>query len=313
MNQPPADSFVNNSNTALSTATEAVSNTIESFSSPTEVQTTNSSFLDSNGIIAKVVFLIMVILVFLLLFFLIVKLIGYFSQRPSNPILVNGQINGTKKIVISQNPANNESKTILRSNNKAAGIEFTWCVWLQLSDNTANSNATPNWRSPVFVKGDVSLTNNGTNEYCSLNNGPGVYFGTPSNPNRLYILMDTVDTPAIESSALVIDIPNLPAEYFHLAVRCQNTYIDVYINGNLVKRKNLMNVPKQNYYNVVVCPENGFNGLLSNLQYFSSALSVIDINAIVRKGPNTNDITQSAFNFNSVNTISTGWYNSFLQ
>jgi hypothetical protein len=215
--------------------------------------------------------------------------------------------------VISQNPANNESKTILRSNNKAAGIEFTWCVWLQLSDNTANSNATPNWRSPVFVKGDVSLTNNGTNEYCSLNNGPGVYFGTPSNPNRLYILMDTVDTPAIESSALVIDIPNLPAEYFHLAVRCQNTYIDVYINGNLVKRKNLMNVPKQNYYNVVVCPENGFNGLLSNLQYFSSALSVIDINAIVRKGPNTNDITQSAFNFNSVNTISTGWYNSFLQ
>jgi hypothetical protein len=312
MNQPPADSFVNSSNTALSNATEAVSNTIESFSNPTEVQTTNSSFLDSNGIIAKVVFLIMVILVFLLLFFLLVKLIGYFSQTPSNPMLVNGQINGTKKIVISQNPANKGSKTIARSNNRAAGIEFTWCVWLQLSDNTASSNATLNWYSPVFVKGDVSLTNNGTNEYCSLNNGPGVYFGKPSEPNRLYILMDTVDTPAIESSALVIEIPNLPAEYFHLAVRCQNTYIDVYINGNLVKRKNLMNVPKQNYYNVVVSPENGFNGVLSNLQYFSSALSVIDINAIVRKGPNTKDITQSAFNSNSVNTISTAWYNSFL-
>ena len=304
---------MNTTGEALSNATASVSETMDSFSNPAEVQTTNSSFLDSNGIIAKVVFLIMVVLVFLLLFFLIVKLIGYFAQAPSNPMLVDGQINGTKQIIISQNPSNKSSKTIARSNNKATGIEFTWSVWLRISNNTASSIVTPNWHNPIFVKGDVSLPNNGTNKYCSLNNGPGVYFGKPSDPNHLYILMDTVDTPAIESSALVIDISNLPTDYFHLAIRCQNTYIDAYINGNLVKRQNLMNVPKQNYYDVAVCPMNGFNGLLSNLQYFSSALSVIDINSIVRNGPNTKDITQASYTSNSVNAISTAWYNSFIQ
>jgi len=307
-----ANSAMTDTGAALSDATKSVSNTMDSFSNPAEVQTTNTSFLNSNGIVAKIVFLIMVILVFLLLFFLIVKLIGYFAQAPANPMLVNGQINGTKQMMISQNPANSASKTIARSNNRATGIEFTWSVWLRLSDNMASSNVTPDWHNPIFVKGDASLSNDGTNKYCSLNNGPGVYFGKPSEPNTLSILMDTVDTPAIQSSALVIDISNLPTEYFHLAIRCQNTYMDAYINGNLVKRQNLMNVPKQNYYDIAVCPMNGFNGLLSNLQYFSSALSVIDINAIVRKGPNTKDITQSSYNANSVNAISTAWYNSFM-
>ena len=309
----PELSMSSGTGTALSDVSASVSDTIDSFSSPSELQTTNSSFLDSNGIIAKVVFLIMVILVFLLLFFLIVKLMGYFAQAPANPMLVDGQINGTKQMMISQNPSNKASKTIARSNNKPTGIEFTWSVWLRISNNTASSIVTPNWHNPIFVKGDASLPNNGTNEYCSLNNGPGVYFGKPSDPNHLYILMDTVDTPAIETPSLVIDISNLPTDYFHLAIRCQNTYIDAYINGNLVKRQNLMNVPKQNYYDIAVCPMNGFNGLLSNLQYFSSALSVIDINAIVRKGPNTKDITQSSYTSNSVNAISTAWYNSFIQ
>lgn len=317
MNQPISEPSINSTGETLSNASESigksVSTTMDSFSSPAEVQTTNSSFLDSNGIVAKIVFLIMVILVFLLLFFLLVKLIGYFSQPRSNPMLINGQINGSKQTIISQNPANKASKPINRSNNKATGIEFTWSVWLRISNNTASSIVTPNWHNPIFVKGDASLTNDGTNEYASLNNGPGVYFGKPSDPNHLYILMDTVDTPAIESSALIIDIPNLPTDYFHLAIRCQNTYIDVYINGNLVKRKNLMNVPKQNYYDIAVCPINGFNGLLSNLQYFSSALSVIGINAIVKNGPNTKDITQSSYNSSSVNAISTAWYNSFIQ
>jgi hypothetical protein len=241
-----------------------------------------------------------------------VKLIGYFYQPSGNPILINGQINATKKVVISQNPASKSAIPIQRSNNESTGIEFTWCVWLSLSPDGVGNAVTPTWHSPIFVKGDVSLPNNGNNPYCSMNNGPGVYFGTASDPNHLYILMDTVDTAAINSSNLVIDVPNLPTNYFHLAVRCQNTFIDVYINGTLVKRHNLMNVPKQNYYDVNVCPYNGYNGLLSNLQYFSKALNVIEINQIVRRGPNTKDITKSSYTPAIINSISTSWYNSFL-
>ena len=312
--QPPIlDSMSESLENTGASITDSVSKTVNSFTEPAQVATTDTNFLNSNGIVAKIVFLIMVVLIFLLIFFLMVKVIGYFSQKPQDPILVDGQINGTKQIVVTQNPTNTSSKTILRSNNKATGIEFTWSVWLSLSDNTTGSRVTPNWHSPIFVKGDVSLPNDGVNEYCSLNNGPGVYFGKPSEPNHIYILMDTVDTPAIKSPQLVIDIPNLPTDYFHLAVRCQNTYIDAYINGTLVKRQNLKNVPKQNFYDVNVCPQNGFNGLLSNLQYFSRALSVIDINKIVRNGPNTKDITKSSYDPNSINAISTSWYTSFIR
>ena len=314
--QPPMNETFENAEAAIENAGTSISNTVgeaaKSFSDPSQVDTTSTSFLDSNGIIAKIVFLILVIIVFVILFFIIVRLIGYFAQPSNNPMLVNGQINATKTIVIKQNPSDSSSKTLIRSNNESSGIEFTWSVWLSLSPDGVGQESTPLWHSPIFVKGDASLQNNGVNKYCSLNNGPGVYFGKPSAPNHLFILMDTVDTPAINSSNLVIDISNLPTNYFHLAIRCQNTYIDAYINGTLVKRHNLMNVPKQNYYDVNVCPYNGYNGLLSNLQYFSRALSVIEINQIVRSGPNTKDVTQVVYQPEMINSISTSWYNSFL-
>ena len=314
--QPPMNATFENAEAAIENAGTSISNTVgeaaKSFSDPSQVDTTSTSFLDSNGIIAKIVFLILVIIVFVILFFIIVRLIGYFAQPSNNPMLVNGQINATKTIVIKQNPSDSSSKTLIRSNNESSGIEFTWSVWLSLSPDGVGQESTPLWHSPIFVKGDSSLQNNGVNKYCSLNNGPGVYFGKPSAPNHLFILMDTVDTPAINSSNLVIDISNLPTNYFHLAIRCQNTYIDAYINGTLVKRHNLMNVPKQNYYDVNVCPYNGYNGLLSNLQYFSRALSVIEINQIVRSGPNTKDVTQVVYQPEMINSISTSWYNSFL-
>lgn len=307
MGSPPTGS---QSGTSM---TQSLSDTMNSFSEPTEVNTTNSSFLDSNGIIAKIVFLIMVILIFIVLFFLAVKVIGYFLEPSPYPMIIKGQIDGTNQVIVTQSPSNKASIPIMRSNNESTGIEFTWSVWLKINKTgSSGSNITPNWHSPVFIKGDVSLPNNGTNEYCSLNNGPGIYLGKPSDPNHLYILMDSIDTPAISSSNLVIDIPNLPADYFHVAVKCLNTYIDVYINGNLVKRANLMNVPKQNYYDIAVCPYNGFNGKLSNLQYFNYGLSVIELNKIVKAGPDTTDVTKSAYNSDSVNAISTQWYNSFL-
>ena len=304
-----AGEAIANTGTSIS---ESVNSAANSFSDSSQLNTNNTSFLDSNGIIAKFVFLIMVIIIFVILFFLIVKMIGYVSQPAANPMLINGQINATKKVVITQNPSNKSSLLISRSNNEATGIEFTWSLWISLSSNGVGNTATQNWHSPIFVKGDASLSNNGINSYCSLNNGPGVYLGTSSEPNHLYVLMDTVETPAINSSNLVIDISNLPTNYFHLAVRCQNTFMDIYINGTLVKRHNLMNVPKQNYYDVNVCPYNGYNGLLSNLQYFNRALNVVEINQIVRTGPNTKDVTQSSYDPITINTISTSWYNSFL-
>lgn len=303
------ENIMNNAENAMNSAKDVLTNTINDFSSPKMVETTDKSFLDSNGIIAKVVFLIMVVIIYIILFYIVVYLISYFTAPPSNPFLVNGQVQGTTLISIAQNPADTASKTIIRSNNRQTGIEFTWVVWLNYKESIHDSKY-----SPVFVKGDISTPDL---SYCSINNCPGVYFGKKldTSPNTLHILIDTPSTPATNNTnSPIIKIDNLPTDtYFHLAIRCQNTYIDIYINGTLVKRQNLMNVPKQNFYNVNVCPSGGFNGTLSNLQYFDKALTVVEINTIVQSGPNQKDIKlNNPFSAIIPNTISTSWYNSFL-
>jgi hypothetical protein len=297
------------------TAPSTITDTMNDFSSPASVETTDKSFLDSNGIIAKISFLIMVAIIFVILFFIIVKLIGFFTTTPQNPLLLNGQINAsTKEIVIPQNPKNQSTALITRSNNRESGIEFTWCVWVNfVGGDKSDGKATSKYR-PVFVKGDCSISN--PSDYCSINNGPGVYFGRASDDksNTLFILMDTAtDQASTNQNIPIITVPNIPLNnYFLLAIRCQNTYIDVYINGTIVKSQNLFNVPKQNYYDVHIAPSGGFPGSISNLQYFNKALSVVEINTMFQSGPNMKDITTASYSKPGMNTISTAWYNSFL-
>ena len=111
-----------------------------------------------------------------------------------------------------------------------------------------------------------------------------------------------------------IEITNIPInKYFHLAIRCENKFIDVYVNGTVVSHTDLINVPKQNYYDITV-GDDKLNGstYISNLRYFSSALSVIDINTIVTNGPNT----KNAFSSTNIlpqyvpNYLSNLWYQS---
>lgn len=305
-----AQNVMDSAKNTMNNAKNVLTNTISEFSSPKTVETTDKSFLDSNGIIAKVVFLILVVIIYIILFYVVVYLISYFTASPTNPLIINGQVEGTTLISVPQNPSDTSSKTIVRSNNRATGIEFTWVVWL----NYKNSVHADKY-SPVFVKGDISTPDL---SYCSINNCPGVYFGRKDDtePNKLRVLIDTPSSPATSNANVpIITIDNLPVEtYFHLAIRCQNTYIDIYINGTLVKRQNLMNVPKQNYYNVNVSPCGGFSGTLSNLQYFDKSLTVVEINAIVQNGPNQKSIKSNNNPFSSIipNNISTSWYNSFL-
>jgi hypothetical protein len=308
----------------LDAAKSNVDQAVNNFSSNESVQA-SSSFLSANTIVAKFAFLILVIVGFLVLFNLGIWLIGYFMSTNQNPYLVQGKLNPKDgALVISQNPAIKGSIPIPRSNNAITGIEFTWSVWLLYNPPADTSTGV---YQPVFVKGDYSVGNNTI--FSSVNNAPGVYFGPTSNKtpegkpiaNSLWILMDTVTTPSSESVSAkdgteYIEIQQVPIDkFFHLAIRCQNKYIDVYINGTIVFRKNLVNVPKQNYYNVNICPSSPFDGYLSDLRYFSRALTVIDINNIVLKGPNMNTAKTSASSkqYTGSNYLSSMWYGKFLK
>ena len=113
-----------------------------------------------------------------------------------------------------------------------------------------------------------------------------------------------------------MELQNLPLnKWVHVAFRLQNTVLDAYVNGVIAQRLQLSNAPKQNYYDVNVFPK-GFQGQLSNLQYFDHALNVFEINNIVMFGPNlstskfSNSAQNATGNYSYLNTAwYSGWYN----
>jgi hypothetical protein len=258
-------------------ASNALSGTFNEFSNQASAATgATTDFLTANTIIAKFAFILLVLVVFLILFNLGVSIVGYFSEPSPDPYIINGMIDGNMSKVIPQDPKQTNAIPIYRSNDQSKGMEFTWSSWLYLSDLGKEAGKYQH----VFSKGDGNLDSN-TN-LSTVNNGPGVYISPMDN--KLHIIMNTVSSTDQNTT---IDIDNIPIQkWFHVALRLQNTVLDVYVNGVVVNRLLLNNTPKQNYGNVYVCQNGGFSGKLSNLRYYSRALNVFEINNIVSSGPN---------------------------
>jgi hypothetical protein len=276
---------------ALNTAGEGITNaagsikdSLNEFSSKSAVDA-STEFLESNTLLAKFAFLILVLIGFLFLVNLGIMLIGYFVQPPNNPYLVKGTMNAANELVISQDPKNKSSISILRSNNQTTGIEFTWCIWIYINDiNTVDP--TKQYQN-IFNKGDGYYNENGI---ASVNNGPGLYLDNATS--QLSVVMNTV---AVSHATEILNVPDIPLKkWFHCVIRMENKIMDVYINGVVVQRLILQDVPKQNYNDVNICKNGGFNGSIADLQYYNRALSVFEINNIVVWGRNTSASTSTA-------------------
>jgi hypothetical protein len=279
-------SLINNTTNTISSSinnlSKNVSENINQFSNAASVNAdASSSYLSSNTLIAKFAFLILVIIVFLFLLNLGIMLIQYFYSPSEDPYLIKGMVSGTEPVTIHQDPNNSDSILINRSNNESTGLEFTWSVWLHINELEDQQRVYQH----VFNKGDTSFSSNGI---TNINNGPGLYLiNNKSSMNvgsaELRVVMDSNN----KSDNNYIDIKEVPIKkWVHVAIRMQNTVMDVYVNGIIAGRLTMTDVPKQNYNNVNVNQEGGFKGKLSNLRYYSRALNVFEINNVVSTGPN---------------------------
>lgn len=285
----------------ISNFKENINSNVSAFSEKAEAGVgASSDFLESNTIFAKFAFLLLAIILFVVLSSLGIMLITYFLSTPSNPYIIKGMIDGNDSKIILQDPKNSESVEIIRSNNRTTGLEFTWSFWLYISDFNTSSTTYQH----VFNKGDTNYSS--LDGIAKVNNSPGIYI-SPGN-NGLRIIMDSVSP----SDSNIIDVSNIPIrKWFHTAVRVQNTIMDVYINGVIVSRYTMNNVPKQNYSDVNYAQNGGFIGKLSNLRYYSYAMNVFEINGIVTYGPNTNtyNLTTASSAKGNYSYISNSWYN----
>jgi len=312
----PITTVVNNSienfNQGVASVKENIGNTLNEFSSKESVNASND-FLNSNSIIAKFAFIILILILFVFLFNLGISLILYFTSPSKSPYIVKGLIPGSNGMVIPQNPTSSSSITIQRSNNNKSGIEFTWSVWLYVS----NGNNLTTY-SHVFNKGDSNWDSR--TGVAKVNNGPGLYLINTSSTNQqmgLHVIMDTENTDGIgNNSTQILDISEIPLQkWFNVCIRLENVILDVYLNGTNSGRIIMPYVPRQNYNDINICQNGGFNGNLSDLRYFDHALSVYEINSLIWKGPN---LSQNATSVSSTGTtylkgtnyMSNLWYTS---
>jgi hypothetical protein len=256
-------------------------------------------FLESNSLVAKFAFLIMVIFGFVILLRIGISTLSYFLKPSGSPHLIDGMVDATQMIVFEQDPSNNGAVTIYRSVNENDGIEFTWSVWLFINNLELSKNTTT--YKHIFSKGNSDLNNRGV---VNPNNAPGLYIAP--NSNTLVVMMNTFNVINEE-----IEIPDIPLnKWVNVIIRCQNTTLDVYVNGTIARSINLVGIPKQNYGNVYVGMNGGFNGYISNLWYHNYALGTAEIQKISEYGPNTKMIGSgsSSMESNMFDYLSLRWF-----
>jgi hypothetical protein len=306
------ESITNTVNTAKASFNETVSG----FSQQAQAGAAASQgFLQSNTIVAKFAFIILVIIVFLFLMNLGISLIAYFTKPQNNPFIIKGKVNANSALIVSTDPTKNGSVPIIRSNNESKGIEFTWSFWIYINDLGDGKSA-----QNIFNKGSTDYDNKGI---ATTNNSPGVYLISnldaetkPSTPNvnggiaSLKIIMNTSISNDANST---LQIDNIPIKkWVHVAIRMQNTILDTYVNGIIANRLVLNNTPKQNYYDINLFQNGGFNGSLSNLRYYGNSLNAFEINSIVYYGPNMNASTLDNSATGNYTYLSNSWYSSAL-
>jgi len=246
----------------------------------------------------KFIIIILALIVFTICLMIGINFVGYFMGPSSSPFLVQGLIPGNVPLVIKQDPSLTGSIPVQRSNNESHGIEFSWSIWLNISDLGKT-----NQYQHIFHKGDNNIQTDGDNIGMNFpNNAPGLYISP--NTNELLVIMNTFTTINEE-----VRIPNIPLnKWMHVLIRVESNKLDVYINGSLAKRHVLGNVAKQNYGNVNVAMNGGFQGYISDLRYYNSALMPGDIIGIVDNGPNLSINKNSSIVTSTPPYLSLQWY-----
>jgi len=254
-------------------------------------------FLESNSLVAKISFLLLVLLIFVVLLRIGSGIIVWLFSPNKSPHLIDGMIDATQQQVFIQDPSGSSGgslSTIYRSRNAKDGLEFTWSVWI----NITNMDYLVGRHKHIFYKGNSNYLPNGMN---SPNNAPGLYIAPFTN--SLVVVMNTFNE--IQQEVTIPDIPiNL---WVNVILRCEGQTLDVFINGTIAKSVRLHGIPKQNYGDVYVAANGGFEGNISNLWYWNYALGTREIQRIAAGGPNTKIIGQLNDNYR-MNYLSLRWF-----
>jgi hypothetical protein len=262
----------------------------------------SSEFLESNSYIARAGFILLVVFAFFVLLRVATAVIKYFIGRKAMPVkLIDGMHDGANKLgPLSQGFSS--SYTIPRSSNEENGIEFTWAVSLYIKDHPKTGSQIRH----IFSKGSIPTfitdTSGKHTSIQTINQAPGLYFDSINN--KLIVNMDTFN-----NGKSTINVETIPHnKWLNVLIRCKQTLVDVYINGQIAKSTVLPSTPKQNYGSVYVSESGGFVGNISNLWYYNYALSINEIQKLLEDSVNTQLTTNDGLNNKKTDYLGFRWY-----
>ena len=244
--------------------------TVEKMSSLASGMFNKASEITTETTSNETLMLIFKVLLGILLFVVLINIIKYFylsyeDSATNNPWLIEGTKNGKHALVISQNPEHTNYLPVKRSDG-LNGIEFTYSFWFLVEDFGYKQGE---WKH-IFHKGSPT---------SYPNRSPGVWLHPNTNSIRVY--MNTLKEP-LE----FVDIENIPLrKWVHMVIIIKNKVMEIYFNGFIKKRKEFDSLPRQNNGDIWVNLFGGFEGYVSNMRYFSKAITAGEIDKMISLGP----------------------------
>lgn len=212
-----------------------------------------------------------VILVFLVIYMLWLLSRSYTSYFKESPYLIRGTRPGNRSKKIP-------SRLVKPSIDRQYGMEFTYCFWMWVDDSSFDDGNNKRWKHVLHKGGSTA----------NPLQAPGIWLYP--DENKLAINMNT-----FSQVKETCNVGNLPMnKWFHVCVSLMGNHMDVYINKNLKRRCKLDGVPKMNYGNVWLTMFGGFQGHLSDVQYFNRAIQYYEIERIFNRGPNETKCVESS-------------------
>ena len=286
-------------------------------------------FMESNSLVAKFAFILMVFIVFSVAVKLSIIGLSYFMLPTTSPYVLDGTANTEDMaMTISQDPSKPDSVFISRSMNEDGGLEYTWSAWFFINQVPLKQGK----YSRIFSKGGEGTKSSADGIYYP-NNAPGMYIRfsesvNDTNPDRTdkgvnVALLAVVDVTGkgegrsgnrenLHEKLVATDIPI--KNWVNAVIRVTNNVIDLYINGRLAQRRKTAGIPLQNYGKVNIGEDkatNRFSGYISTIQYFNYSIGANKIKSIVDEGPNMKMVTSSGDASNTKNAgsyLSNNWY-----
>jgi gas vesicle protein len=289
---------------------DKISNATEKIKSSSTAQDTSKvvgqiqDFMQANSAISKFVAVVISILVFYMLFNLGIHIMSRFLMPTTDAKVLDGLAPSNKQIVVYADPNVSGSIPILRSINQGQGLEFTWDFWFFVNDVSTITGY-----GLIFSKGlaqsNIPLLNTALLGVC-----PGAYINKDGNNHaQLIVAVSTLIDPSLNNTGVEkLTIQDIPlGKWVHCAIRVQNISVDIYVNGVLAQRKNLLTLPQQNYYDTYIGSPNSFDGYVSSLNYYAYALNYDQIQSDYIKGPNMKLIGQNT-KINYKDYLAMNWY-----